>query len=428
MREMQDYDAGYCGNGLVSFRAESYIEPRHAADGQAGTVLKSYREHLLSRDDAFLRRNYPKIKNILRYCMLRDGNFDGVIEDEQHNTYDINFYGANPMIGTLYLAALLAGEKMAQEMGDTEFAEQCRKTFESGSKLTLERMWDGEYFYQPATPETEGKEWQYIRACLSDQLFGQGWARQLGLGNLFPQQYVTTALASVWKYNWTPDVGPHNDANRPRRWFARAGDAGLFICTWPKTPRPGFRNEVVYRNEVWTGIEYQVAGNMIYDGLVTEGLSICKGVHDRHDGRKHNPFNEVECGDHYARAMAGWGCLLALCGFYYHGPKGVIAFAPRVQEENFASFFSGAEGWGLYSQKDEGGRRKVVLDIRYGTVRLSELRLDGKGVRAAGLQISVNGQVGSANVTEKDGMIVLSGDEAIPFPAGTKIEVSLPLA
>ena len=31
--------------------------------------------------------------------------------------------------------------------------------------------------------------------------------------------------------------------------------------------------------------------------------------------RKHNPFNEIECGDHYARALASWGVLLGLAGF-----------------------------------------------------------------------------------------------------------------
>ena len=428
VREMQDYDAGYSGNGFVSFRAESFIVPTYAADAQPGYVLKSYREHLCSKDGEFLKRNYARIKSILKYSMLRDGNFDGLVEDEQHNTYDINFFGVNPMTGSLYLAALLAGEKMAQAMGDAEFAAQCRKIFESGTKLGVERMWDGEYFTQPETPESRGKEFQYIHACLSDQLFGQGWSRQLGLADVYPKEKVLGALQNIWKYNWAPDVGPHAHQNDPGRWFAREGDAGLLTATWPKTARPGRRYEVLYRNEVWTGIEYQVAGNMIYEGLVEEGLSIIKGIHDRHDGRKHNPFNEVECGDHYSRAMAGWGCLLAACGFYYHGPSGVIGFAPRVQEKDFACFFSGAEGWGLYTQKDEGGKRKITIEVRYGTLPLSELRLDGKGVGTAGITAGINGQVGQVNAVEKDGMIVLTGQGVVPFKAGDRIEITLPLA
>ena len=431
MREMQDYDAGFAGNGLVSFRADSYVTPLYAADGQAGTVLKSYREHLCNPDGSFLKRNYQTIKAILGYSMLRDrqgGRLDGVITDEQHNTYDINYYGANTMVGSLYLAALLAGEKMAQLMGDEAFATECRELFEKGSKWTVENIFDGEYFYQIVPEDQQSAEWQYEHGCLADQLFGQGWAHQLDLGYVYPKDTVKAALAAIWKYDWAPDIGPQNAENRPRRWFARNGDAGLFICTWPKTPRPGYRREVVYRNEVWTGIEYQVAGNMLYDGMITEGLGIIRGIHDRHEGVKHNPYNEVECGDHYARAMAGWGCLLAASGFHYDGPAGTMDFAPKFNEKDFSCFFSGAEGWGLFQQKEEGGKRVVTIDVRHGKLALSQLRLDGAGVRADGVATSLNGRPGQTQVSEKDGMIVLSGPEAVTFPAGSKMRIELPLA
>jgi hypothetical protein len=36
-----------------------------AADGQAGRILGAYREHLTSRDDAFLKRLWPKIKRAI---------------------------------------------------------------------------------------------------------------------------------------------------------------------------------------------------------------------------------------------------------------------------------------------------------------------------------------------------------------------------
>ena len=67
MRELQDFGAGFSGSGLVSFRGDSYETPAYAADGQCGTVLKAYREHLVSRDEAFLRRNYDKIKRALHF-------------------------------------------------------------------------------------------------------------------------------------------------------------------------------------------------------------------------------------------------------------------------------------------------------------------------------------------------------------------------
>ena len=69
---------------------------------------------------------------------------------------------------------------------------------------------------------------------------------------------------------------------------------------------------------------------MLHQGMIREGLSILRGVDDRYDGQRHNPWNEVECGDHYARALASWGCLIALSGFAYDGPAGHARLRPAV--------------------------------------------------------------------------------------------------
>ena len=106
---------------MIRFRGEGWGS--WAGDGQAGYVLKAYREHQVSADDAFLKRNWPQIRKALEFLIHEDANDDGLIEGSQHNTYDINFYGPNTMVGSLYLAALRAGEEMAREMGDDEFAD-----------------------------------------------------------------------------------------------------------------------------------------------------------------------------------------------------------------------------------------------------------------------------------------------------------------
>jgi non-lysosomal glucosylceramidase len=366
-REMQDFGAGFDPNsGLVGFRSNR----AYAADGQCGTVLKAYREHQCAPDDSFLKGNWPRIKKALEFSLRQDGNDDGLIENSQPNTYDIDFQGPNTFVGSLYLAALRAGEEMATEMGDIAFAQRCHSIFESGRRLTVERLWDGEYFIQIVDLAKYPKD-QYARGCLSDQLFGQGWAHQLALGYIYPPEQVRQALTSVWKYNWAPDVGPYNAAHRPERWFARPGEAGLFTCTWPKSP---FLPEGVrYRSEVWTGIEYQVAGNMVWENMVTEALAICRGVHDRYQPAKHNPFNEIECGDHYARAMASWGVYTALAGFEYHGPKGHLGFAPRLTPENFRAAFTGAEGWGSFAQTRTQDLQREQIELRWGRLNLKTL-------------------------------------------------------
>jgi uncharacterized protein (DUF608 family) len=366
-RQMQDFGEGFdAETGLVGFRSNR----AYAADGQCGTVLKAYREHQMSSDSSFLKRNWPRIKKALEYSIGRDGNDDGLIEASQHSTYDINFHGPNTFVGSLYLAALRAGEEMGKEMNDRQFAKRCRRIFESGRKLTVERLWDGEYFIQLVDLK-EHPEHQYGRGCLSDQLFGQGWAHQLGLGYIYPPEHVKKALVSVWKYNWTPDVGPYNAVHEPERWFARPGEPGLFTCTWPKTPfmEVGVR----YKSEVWTGIEYQVAGGMVWEDMLDEALAICDGIQSRYHPSRHNPYNEVECGDHYARAMASWGVHTALAGYEHHGPKGHIGFAPRLTPEKFRAAFTAAEGWGTFAQQRDGMTQREQITIRWGKLKVKTL-------------------------------------------------------
>jgi non-lysosomal glucosylceramidase len=374
VREMQDFEptAGFNeATGAIAFRGEGW--GMWAADGQAGTVLKAYREHQVSADEAFLKRNWPRIKKALEFLIQEDANNDGILEGKQHNTYDIEFYGANPMIGSLYLASLRAGEEMAAELGDKAFAEQCRALFDKGIKYTEEKLFNGEYFIQ-TVDHARYPDAQYGDGCLSDQVFGQGWAFQTGLGYVYPKEQTKSALQAIWKYNWAPDVGPQNEAHKPERWFARPGEAGLFTCTWPKSRHMGPKS-VRYRDEVWTGIEYQVAGHMAWEGMVTEALAICRAIHERYHPSKHNPWNEIECGDHYARGMASWGVLLGLCGYEYHGPKGRLGFAPRITPEDFKAVFTAAEGWGSISQKRTDGMQTNTIEVKWGRLCLKEIAL-----------------------------------------------------
>jgi uncharacterized protein (DUF608 family) len=382
-RVMQDLGPAFDPQtGRVGFRGEDPHSP-YAADGQCGTVLKCYREHLMAPDGTFLRKYWPRIKKVMEYEITRDGNTDGVIEDKQWNTFDLDFVGPNTFVGALYLAALLAAARMAELQGDHAFAERCRAIAARGSKWSAEHLWNGEYFIQ-RIPPGQSPKFQYGIGCLSDQLFGQNWASQLDLGYVYPPELVRTALRSIYRYNWAPDVAAENQAFPPQRWFARPGEAGLFVCTWPKGDR--MKEPVLYRDEVWTGGEYQLAAHLLSEGMIREGLSVVRGIHDRYDGRRHNPWNEVECGDHYARALASWGCLLALAGFTYDGPAGHLGFAPRWQADDFRAFFSGAEGWGTLSQKRAAREQSNGVTVRFGRLRLRELALEtpeeAKDVRA----------------------------------------------
>ncbi len=423
VREMQDFNPRSNGGGfhpetgLVGFRSDD----NYAADGQCGTILKAYREHLMSADDAFLKRNWPSIKKALEFSISHDANSDGLIEDLQHNTYDINYFGANTFVGSLYLAALRAGEEMATVVGDREFAARVRSIFESGTKLTAKKLWNGEYFIQDVDLRKHPKH-QYKDGCLSDQLFGQGWAHQLSLGYIYGRREVVKALESIWKYNWAPDIATYNETHKPVRWFVSPGQAGLLTCTWPKGDY--LTEGTLYCDEVWTGIEYQVAGHMIWEGKIDEGIVMCRAVHDRYHPDLFNPYNEIECGDHYARAMASWGVYLALAGFEYNGPKGWLSFAPRIAPDNFRAGFTTAEAWITYQHEQNGSGAKSSIEVRWGTLKLTRLSIGTKhgGHRAT---VNVQGKPVNAKFRTKHGVVTISFSEELTLKAGETLEVTL---
>lgn len=425
VREMQDFNpkAGFVEqSGAIYFRGECLT--LWAGDSQGGTILKALREHQMSPDDAFLKRNWPRIRKALEFLIHEDGDGDGLIEGSQHNTYDIFFFGANTMVGSLYLAALRAGETMALELGDQEFAAQCRKIFERGREEAVKQLYNGEYFIQKVDLEKHPKD-QYADGCLADQLFGQGWAHQVGLGYLYPPETVHSALRSIWTYNWAPNVGPQNLAHPPQRWFARPGEAGLFTCTWPKSKHLG-TNSVLYRDEIWTGIEYQVAGHLAWEGMLTEALAICRGVHERYHPAKHNPWNEVECGDHYARAMASYGVFLALCGFEYHGPVRHLGFAPRMTPEAFEAAFTAAEGWGTLRQHRTASQQTNRLELKWGQLELRTLALElPEKASAAATTITLAGQALEAQVKQEGRRVLITFPKTVVVPTEQSLEVQL---
>ncbi|MEW5978601.1 MAG: GH116 family glycosyl-hydrolase [Acidobacteriota bacterium] len=387
-------------DGSMAFRTLLPLERnmqwkfKPAADGQMGCVLKLYREWQISGDDRFLRELWPQAKRALEYAWVHwDEDRDGVMEGEQHNTYDIEFYGPNSMMGTLYLGALLAGERMALAVGDSAAADAYRGLFESGRRK-LEELWTGEFYVQKVPPVNQIRSldkgsqeswhaeavqngevrYQFGSGCLSDQLLGQWFAEVVGLGHLLDPDHVRRTLQSIYRHNFKHSLYDHPNTQRI---YALNDEKGLLLCSWPKGGRPAL--PFVYADEVWTGIEYQVAAHLIYEGLVEEGLAIVKGIRDRYDGARRNPWNEVECGAHYARALASWSVLTALTGFRYSAPDRHLAFSPRIGGKRFQAFFVAGTGWGVFSQNTQSRTPAAKLEIKHGEVRLKRLTL-GQGM------------------------------------------------
>jgi uncharacterized protein (DUF608 family) len=395
LREQIDYGLSYKDDGVIAYRGELSGMGHHdgrayAVDGHAGTILRTYREHTMSADNAFLKANWPKIKKSIEYMIAhdkeKDGKADGILEGIQYNTLDRMWYGKNAWISTLYNAVLKAGEAMALEMGDKKFAKECRQISEMGHNNMVKELFNGEYFINILDPENPEPPNSNI-GCHIDQVLGQSWAIQAGLPRVLPEHETQRALASIYKYSFQKDVGDYLETAKikPVRFYALPGEAGTVMCSFPnggEDKAPGkIKNDweklvVGYFSECMTGFTYQAAAHMIAEGLVDEGMEIIKAIHDRYNPNKRNPYNEVEYGNHYTRAMSSYGAFVSASGFQYHGPKGEIAFAPKVKPDNFKSAFITAEGWGTYSQKRENDQQKNSLDMAYGRLRLNNVELD----------------------------------------------------
>lgn len=364
---------------LGQFWGEEIGGPRNPAlDGMLSTVLKTYREVRQSGDREWLRRFWPSVHRLLEHCTGKwDPDGDGVLEGEQPNTFDIAFYGTEPFHGTLWLAALRAGEEMARLVGEDGYADQLRERFERGRRGYDEALWNGEYYEQRLSEIERCEPFQYGAGCLSDQLIGQWWAHQLELGHLLPAEHVRTALRSIVRHNFQSTFQGFDHGYRV---FADQDDAGLLICTWPRGGRPEV--PVRYADEVWTGSEYQVAALCLMEGLHEEGLRILEALRGRYDGRRRNPYNEIECGDHYARAMAGWSVLEGLSGLRYDGLAQRVTIADGATPGRYP--FVAGSAWGTL---EVAGDRITIRPV-WGDLAVRGLTVAGRQVRGA----AVNGE------------------------------------
>jgi len=391
------------------------IEP--ALDGLLGAILSTYREYLASGDPDWLRSVWPHVRLALEYVMSNHDRGDGVIDGPQPNTYDVAIQGPNSFIGALYLAALRTGEDMARLVDQPEDAQDYRQRFDSGRQAMERELWGGEYYVHRYDPTTQGAM-AYGEGCLSAQLVGQWWAHILGLGHLLDPERVRRALASIHKYNLKKNL---KGLDLTGRRFLREDEPGLLNCTWPKGARPA--NPLMYSEEVWTGIEYVVAGAMLFEGMIDDALEIVTATRGRQDGRLRSPWNDVEYGDHYVRAMSSWALLEAAAGYRYDAGAARIAFAPRIGAEDFRCLFVASEGWGSYRQRFTGDLFRAELRLDWGQLTLRQLEL---AVAARDLRVALEGQTVPAAAEPHGARLTLRFAQPVTVVAGEALSVEGP--
>ncbi len=377
--------------GMMCFRVNLPLERaqefhKAAADGQMGCIMKMYRDWQLSGDDEMLRTLWPHVKKAVEFCWIPggwDADKDGVMDGCQHNTMDVEYYGPNPQMGIWYLGALRAAEEMARHLDDKEFASTCRELFYKGREWIDTHLFNGEYYeHEIRPPKDESQiaasllvgmgakdptkpDYQLGAGCLVDQLVGQFMAHVCGLGYLVEREHIRATLRSIMKYNYRDNLYGHFNCMRS---FALGDESVLLMASYPKD-RPN--NPFPYFSEVMTGFEYTAAVGMLYEDQTNDGLKCIRNIRDRYDGRKRSPFDEAECGHHYARAMASWAAVLALTGFQYSGVEKSMTLAPNERNH----FWSNGYAWGTCSIDRSGRKMEVQLAVLHGELTLSSFTL-----------------------------------------------------
>jgi uncharacterized protein (DUF608 family) len=396
MREA-DYRYNQQEDGGMPFRLQLPlgVSPwsfRSCADGLFGGVMKTYRDWKICGDTQWLKQIWPAVKKSIEYTWA-DTNADrwdpdktGVLHGRQHHTLDMELFGPNSWLTGFYLGALKAGAEMAEAAGDTAAAREYRELFGKGRAWVDEHLFNGEYFYQWVNlkdksllesfdavdsywNEEAGEiKYQVGEGSVIDQVLAQWHADLYGLGDIFDRQKVRTALESMFKYNFRESM---RDYPNPCRIFCINDESGMVICAWPENAeRPAI--PVPYSQETMHGYEYAAAELMINRGMIDEGVRVVKGVRDRYDGEKRNPWNEIECGSNYARSMASYALLNVLSGFVFDLAKNMIGFNP-VLPPPFKVFWSLDTGWGEFTMAEDD----IKLTVLYGSLTLSRFVNEG---------------------------------------------------
>ena len=395
----------FCENqnaqGHQTFRAALPIKPvdhgfHPAADGQLGGVMKVYREWRISGNNEWIRKMFPMVKVSLDYCISTwDPNEKGIIEEPHHNTYDIEFWGPDGMHASFYLGALDAMINMGKFLGKD--VGRYENLLAKGKNVTETELYDGEYFIQkiqytglkakdPVAAsansinsgvysdeakkllEKEGPKYQYGAGCLSDGVLGAWIARMCGLKDSIDASKIKSHLRAVYKYNLKNNLSDHANPQRPS--YALGNEGGLLLCSWPKGGKLSL--PFVYSDEVWTGIEHQVAGHLMLMGNVKEGLEIVQTSRKRYDGRIRNPFNEYECGHWYARALSSYAYIQCLTGLRFDAVDKTLYIDSKIGD--FTAFLSTATGFGTVTLKGQ----QASLKVYFGKITVEKLNVSGK--------------------------------------------------
>ncbi len=445
-------------SGGMAFRKQlpsgiGVSDDRPCADGQFGVVLKTYREWKISGDDAWLAGLWPRVKAALEYAWHPanpdkwDPDKTGVLWGRQHHTLDMELFGPSGWLCGMYLAGLLAGAAMADRVGDREAAAEYRAIYEHGRAWVNDNLFNGEYFIQkidlgdhaildrfahgPRSSIVSGSieemywseehgelKYQIGEGSSIDQVLGHYFTAILGLEPVFDREKLESALLAIYRHNYKNRLG---DMYNPCRVFGMENESGTIICAYPA----GVKKPVIpapYSQETMHGFEYAFGVELMQCGFLDKGVRVFNAVRSRYNGSNRNPWNEMECGSHYARSMASYAALPVLSGFSFNLPDKTISFRPLVRHgSSFRCFWSVGRAWGEMALEDG----LFLFKVTYGSISLDRLGLplsEPGTVRLAGPGVSgAERMVGADGMVDLTGMQLSAGDTVAFASPGLKV-------
>ncbi|OMO93054.1 Glucosylceramidase [Corchorus capsularis] len=220
-------------------------------------VLQVYRDFAATGDMAFGVDVWPAVRAAMEYMEQFDRDDDSLIENDgfPDQTYDAwTVHGVSAYCGCLWLAALQAAAAMAQQLGDKFFAETCKTKFFSAKSAFEEKLWNGSYFNYDSGSSSNSKSIQ------ADQLAGQWYTASSGLAPLFDEFKIKSSLQKIYDFNVMKVKG---------------GRMGAVNGMHPD----GKVDETCMQSrEIWTGVTYAVAANMILAGMEEEAFTTAEGI------------------------------------------------------------------------------------------------------------------------------------------------------
>lgn len=309
-------------------------------------VMMVWRDYLWTGDRQYLQYMAPHVVRAMDFTQSLDTNGDGLPDRQTAiQTYDQwRMRGTPSYIASLWIGALEAAIRIATELEMHADAQRWTSTLQQASATFDRMLFNGEYYSLWVDGAVRNE------LCMTDQLSGEWFSRIIGLPSPISAANLARAIESVFRYNFNPEFGLHN-ATAPRR--------GADLLALNNLQAGG----------LWSGIEFAFASFLMASGHYEEGRRIVEAIHRRYL-RAGQPWNHVECGGHYSRAMSSWATLLAATGFTPDLSTGTLTLVPAAPGD-FRAPWVIASGFGTITRSG----RRISLACTYGELELRALRL-----------------------------------------------------